>query len=59
MGCFSSLWKIAIVGSIVGTLMAKEGRKFGLDLICASQSPGHFSDDFVSNAGTKIILGID
>jgi hypothetical protein len=44
--------------SMVNT-MAKEGRKFGLGLICASQSPDHFSDDFVSNVGTKIILGID
>ena len=44
--------------SMINT-MAKEGRKFGLGLICASQSPDHFSDDFVSNVGTKIILGID
>ena len=39
--------------------VAKEGRKFGLALVCASQSPTHFSDDFVSNCGTKIVLGID
>lgn len=40
-------------------IIAKEARKFGLGLFCASQSPTHFSDDFVSNVGTKIILGID
>lgn len=39
--------------------IAKEGRKFGLGLFCASQSPTHFSDDFVSNVGAKIILGLD
>lgn len=39
--------------------IAKEARKFGLGLFCASQSPTHFSDDFISNVGTKIILGID
>ncbi len=39
--------------------MAKEGRKFGLGLTCAYQSPDHFSDNFVSNVDTKIILGID
>jgi hypothetical protein len=44
--------------NILNTL-AKEARKFGVGLICASQSPTHFSDDFVANVGTKIILGID
>ena len=39
--------------------IAKEARKFGLGLFCASQSPTHFSDDFLSNVATKIILGID
>jgi hypothetical protein len=39
--------------------IAKEARKFGLGLFCASQSPHHFSDDFLSNVSTKIILGID
>jgi hypothetical protein len=28
-------------------------------LICASQNPTHFSDDFLSCVATKIILGID
>ena len=40
-------------------IIAKEARKFGVALFCASQSPTHFSDDFLSNVGTKIILGID
>ena len=40
-------------------IIAKEARKFGLGLICASQSPTHFSEDFISNVGTKIILGLD
>lgn len=44
--------------NIVNTI-AKEARKFGLGIFCASQSPTHFSDDFLSNVGTKIILGID
>jgi hypothetical protein len=39
--------------------IAKEGRKFGLGLVCASQSPEHFSNDFFSNVATKIILGVD
>lgn len=40
-------------------VIAKEARKFGLGMFCASQSPTHFSDDFISNVSTKIILGID
>lgn len=40
-------------------IIAKEGRKFGLGLFAASQSPTHFSEDFLSNVATKIILGID
>jgi DNA helicase HerA-like ATPase len=43
----------------ITNIIAKEARKFGVALICASQSPTSFSDDFVSNVGTKIILGID
>lgn len=39
--------------------IAKEGRKFGLGLICASQSPTHFSEDFFSNVATKVLLGVD
>lgn len=39
--------------------IAKEARKFGLALVCASQSPTHFTDDFVASVATKVILGID
>jgi len=39
--------------------ISKEARKFGLGMICASQNPLHFSEDFISNVSTKIILGID
>lgn len=38
--------------------IAKEGRKFGLGLIIASQSPSHFSEDFLTNCGTIILTGI-
>jgi hypothetical protein len=30
-----------------------------LGLVCASQSPTHFSEDFFSNVATKIVLGVD
>lgn len=40
-------------------VIAKEARKFGLGLFAASQSPTHFSDDFISNVATKVVLGID
>ena len=39
--------------------IVKEGRKFGVSLICASQAPSHFSEDFLGNVGTKAILGLD
>lgn len=44
--------------NIINTI-AKEARKFGLALLCASQSPTHFPEDFIASVGTKIILGID
>lgn len=40
-------------------IIAKEARKFGMGLCCASQSPTHFSEDFISSVATKIVLGID
>ncbi len=40
-------------------IIAKEARKFGLSLVCASQSPEHFSSDFIGSVGTKLILGLD
>lgn len=38
--------------------IAKEGRKFGLSLVLGSQSPTHFSEDFITNVGTVFLLGI-
>lgn len=43
----------------IANKIAKEARKFGVALVCASQSPTHFSDDFLSNVGCKMILGLD
>lgn len=40
-------------------IIATEGRKFGISLICAAQSPEHFSQDFLSSVASKIVLGID
>jgi hypothetical protein len=45
-------------GSILDKI-AKEGRKFGLMLVCASQSPVDFTDGFITSCATKIVLGID
>lgn len=39
--------------------IALEGRKFGVSLICASQSPTHFSENFLGSVATKMILGLD
>ena len=39
-------------------VLSKEGRKFGLGLWCASQSPTHFSVDFLTNCGATVLLGI-
>lgn len=39
--------------------ISKEARKFGIALICASQAPSHFSEDFLGNVSTKILLGLD
>jgi hypothetical protein len=41
------------------SLISREGRKFGLALICAAQSPAHFHDDFLSSVATKMLLAID
>lgn len=38
--------------------IAKEGRKFGLMLLLGSQSPTHFTEDFLTSCGTIILLGI-
>ncbi|MFI5296236.1 MAG: ATP-binding protein [Thermodesulfovibrionales bacterium] len=37
----------------------REGRKYGLSLVFASQNVDNFSKDIVSNCATKILLGID
>ena len=39
-------------------VIAKEGRKFGIGLWSASQSPTHFSEDFIANTGAIALLGI-
>lgn len=46
-------------GTSIFNLIAKEARKFGLGLWCASQNPEHFSQDFLCSVGTKILLGVD
>lgn len=38
--------------------IAKEGRKFGLGLVVGSQSPTHFSEDFLTNCGAVFLMGI-
>jgi len=39
-------------------MIANEARKFGLGLWVASQTPVHFSDDFIKATGTVIVLGL-
>lgn len=38
--------------------ISNEARKFGLGLWIASQTPAHFSDDFIKATGTIIVLGL-
>lgn len=38
--------------------IALEGRKFGIELVLASQSPTHFTSDFINSAGTLLILNL-
>lgn len=38
--------------------IANEARKFGLGLWIASQSPAHFTDDFIKATGTILVLGL-
>jgi hypothetical protein len=40
-------------------VIIKEARKYGLGLILASQSLGHFPDDILANSASKVLLGID
>ena len=44
-------------GDIVN-IIAKEGRKFGLGLWCASQQPTVFPESFLTNCGSTLLLGI-
>ena len=37
----------------------KEGRKFGISVIVASQGVGDFHPDVLSNAGTKVIFRVN
>ena len=39
-------------------VIAREGRKFGIGLWCASQEPTAFPESFLSNCGAIVILGI-
>jgi hypothetical protein len=39
--------------------IVREGRKFGIGLIAASQSPQHFSQDFMALVGAKVVLTTD
>lgn len=39
-------------------VVAKEGRKFGLALWCASQQPTEFPESFLTNVGATILLGV-
>lgn len=45
-------------GHIINVVI-KEGRKFGVGLIFASQNFSHFTDDVLTNTATKVILGVD
>lgn len=38
--------------------IAKEARKFGVSLVCASQAPHHFATDFLGNIGATLLLGL-
>ena len=38
--------------------IVNEARKFGLGLWIASQTPAHFSDDFIKATGTVLVLGL-
>lgn len=39
-------------------VIAREARKFGVGLWCASQSPTDFPDSFLTNVGATLILGL-
>lgn len=39
-------------------VIAKEARKFGIALWCASQQPTEFPESFITNCGATVLLGI-
>jgi|UPI0005607BD6 Helicase HerA, central domain len=39
-------------------VLAKEARKFGIGLWCASQQPTEFPESFLTNVGATVLLGI-
>lgn len=39
-------------------IIAKEARKFGIGLWCASQQPTEFPESFITNCGATVLLGI-
>jgi hypothetical protein len=39
-------------------IIATQARKFGVGLWCASQSPTHFSENFLTSCGTTMLLGL-
>lgn len=39
-------------------VIVNEMRKFGLSILLAGQSPAHFSQDFIKNAGTLLLLNL-
>lgn len=45
-------------GDDIINVIAKEGRKFGLGLWCASQEPTAFPVSFLTNVGATVLLGI-
>jgi DNA helicase HerA-like ATPase len=38
--------------------IANEARKFGLGLWIVSQTPAHFTDDFIKSTGTILVMGL-
>jgi hypothetical protein len=45
-------------GSDIINVIAREARKFGIGLWCASQSPNDFPESFLTNVGATLILGL-
>ncbi|MHC8347767.1 ATP-binding protein [Pseudomonas sp. RT6P73] len=45
-------------GSNPINVIVNEMRKFGLAILLAGQSPAHFSQDFIKNAGTLLLLNL-